>query len=85
VRAAAVVGLPDQEWGQIIVAAVAPHPGHDLTEDEVRAWARTRLRGSRTPDRVVFRAELPHSPLGKLLRRELIADLQSESVPGRTS
>jgi acyl-CoA synthetase (AMP-forming)/AMP-acid ligase II len=75
VRDVAVVGLPDDEWGQCTVAAVSVAAGADLTEEDVRIWARGRLRGSRTPDRVVFRAELPYNPMGKLLRRQLVAEL----------
>jgi acyl-CoA synthetase (AMP-forming)/AMP-acid ligase II len=71
----AVVGLPDDEWGERIVAVVVVREGHAVDTDEVRAHARKHLRGSRTPDEVVFRAELPHTATGKLLRRDVIADL----------
>lgn len=50
-----VVGLPDDEWGQLIYAAVVPRPGANLEPEPLRAWARERLRGSRTPDRIVLR------------------------------
>lgn len=68
----AVFGAPDDEWGQRTVAALVVRPGSDLTAEQVRAWARERLRGSRTPDEVVFRSELPYTPTGKLLRRQLV-------------
>ncbi len=44
---------------------------------EIRAWVKDRLRSSKTPDSVVFRAELPKSDTGKLLRRILLADLET--------
>jgi acyl-CoA synthetase (AMP-forming)/AMP-acid ligase II len=75
VRDAAVVGMPDDEWGERIVAVVVVEPGSTLTPDELRAWARDRLRSSRSPDQVTMVAELPYTPTGKLLRREVKADL----------
>lgn len=69
----AVVGVPDEEWGARIVAAVVVHDGVRLTSEDVRRFARDRLRGSRTPDEVVFLRELPHTLTGKLIRRDLIA------------
>ncbi len=71
---AGVVGVADDEWGQIIVAFVVCKAGlPDPVEEELRAFARRQLRGSRTPDRVIVVAELPYTPTGKLLRRELPA------------
>jgi acyl-CoA synthetase (AMP-forming)/AMP-acid ligase II len=77
VRDCAVVGADDPEWGQIIVAVVVPGEGVVPDPDELREYVRTRLRASRTPDRVVFRGELPTTPTGKVLRRQLVEDLQS--------
>ena len=71
----AVVGLPDERWGQSIAAAVVPRAGHAVDAEELRSWARSRLRGSKTPELIVFRDTLPHTPTGKLLRREVLADL----------
>ncbi|MEU8796485.1 fatty acid--CoA ligase family protein [Spirillospora sp. NPDC048819] len=91
VREAAVVGMPDPDWGQRLVAVVVlaeradpTGPGsEELAEPqeqiaaELRAFVRSRLRGSRTPDEVVFRNELPYTPTGKVLRREIVAGLAS--------
>lgn len=77
VAAVAVVGLPDEEWGQRIAAAVVRRAGADVGADELRDWARATLRSSRTPDVIVFRDELPHTETGKLLRRAVLADLQA--------
>ena len=77
VRDVAVVGVADPQWGQIIVAVVVPADGTDPDPEELRAHVRSTLRGSRTPDRVVFRDELPTTPTGKVLRRDLIDELRS--------
>jgi acyl-CoA synthetase (AMP-forming)/AMP-acid ligase II len=74
VRDCVVVGPEDPEWGQIIVAVVVPADGAAPDPDELRAHVRAHLRGSRTPDRVVFRDELPTNATGKVLRRELVDD-----------
>ncbi|MGA5702456.1 class I adenylate-forming enzyme family protein [Peterkaempfera bronchialis] len=73
VRDAAVVGIPDEEWGQRIGAFIVLKPGASATEDGMRAFVRQRLRSSKTPDAVHFLDELPHTPTGKVLRRELLA------------
>jgi acyl-CoA synthetase (AMP-forming)/AMP-acid ligase II len=75
VHEVAVVGVPDAQWGQAIVAVVVPAVGIEPDADELREHVRKLLRGSRTPDRVVFRDELPTNATGKLLRREIIASL----------
>jgi acyl-CoA synthetase (AMP-forming)/AMP-acid ligase II len=77
----AVVGAEDPEWGQIIVAVVVPAPGAAPDAEDLRAFVRGQLRGSRTPDKVVFRAELPTNATGKVLRRELVSELNSSKEP----
>lgn len=75
VEQAAVVGIPDVEWGERVVAAVVAKPGAEVTEDELRDYVRTRLRSTRTPERIEFRDELPTNETGKLLRRVLRSEL----------
>lgn len=75
VREVCVVGVPDDEWGQRIVAAVVLEDSVTLRPDELRALARSRLRGARTPDEIVVRGPLPHTDTGKLLRRRVLAEL----------
>src|SRR6478609_570630 len=80
VRDCAVVGAEDPEWGQLIVAVVVAHPGTAPDIDDLRAHVRSQLRGSRTPDRVVFRDELPTTATGKVLRRDLVNELNAQST-----
>ncbi|MEQ6900362.1 AMP-binding protein [Nocardioides sp. YIM 152588] len=69
----AVAGVPDEEWGQVIAAFVVLREGHDLTAEDLRGYVREHLRGPKTPDLVSFLPELPTTPTGKVLRRELVA------------
>jgi acyl-CoA synthetase (AMP-forming)/AMP-acid ligase II len=80
VHEVAVVGEQDAQWGQAIVAVIVPTAGVDPDPEELREYVRKVLRGSRTPDRVVFRDELPTNATGKLLRREIVASLSDATV-----
>ena len=71
VREAAVVGLPDPEWGEQVVAVVVPAAGAAADAAVLQRWVRERLRGSRTPSRVEFVHSLPYTETGKLLRRQV--------------
>ncbi len=71
----AVVGVPDDEWGQRIAAVIVPKAGHLIDPLDIRTFVRARLRGSRTPDDVIVRDELPRGATGKLIRRELVEEL----------
>jgi acyl-CoA synthetase (AMP-forming)/AMP-acid ligase II len=69
VVAAAVVGAPDDEWGEVPIAFVVKQ--EDLSEADLQQWVRDRLRSSRVPASVTFVDELPYNETGKLLRRML--------------
>jgi fatty-acyl-CoA synthase len=75
VESAAVVGIPDAQWGERVVAAVVLTPGATVTEDELRQHVLGTLRSARTPERIKFMSELPFNENGKLLRRVLRDDL----------
>ena len=75
VAEACVVGVPDDEWGQRIVAAIVRRPGIPVEAAELQQMVRAELRGSKTPDTIVFRDELPHTETGKLLRRIVLQEL----------
>jgi 2-furoate---CoA ligase len=67
----AVVGLPDEKWGQRVTAFVKP--GGVLTEAELRQHCEQGLANYKRPRQYVFVEEIPKSPVGKLLRRLLVA------------
>jgi malonyl-CoA/methylmalonyl-CoA synthetase len=69
---AAVVGVPDEVWGERVAAAVAPRPGAVAPPlDELRAWASDRLAKYKLPTRLVAVASLPRNALGKVVKNEV--------------
>jgi acyl-CoA synthetase (AMP-forming)/AMP-acid ligase II len=80
VAEACVVGVPDDEWGQRLAAAVVLRPQAAVEAEELRQLVRSQLRGSKTPDTIVFRNSLPHTDTGKLLRRAVLRDLTVETT-----
>ncbi|RAK66295.1 class I adenylate-forming enzyme family protein [Phenylobacterium kunshanense] len=70
----AVVGAPDEQWGERVAAVVVPR-GAAPPEAELADWVRAKLRSTKTPETWVFREELPYNDTGKLLRRVLKAEL----------
>jgi long-chain acyl-CoA synthetase len=67
----AVVGIPDERWGELVKAFVILRPGCSATGDELVAFARERLAGYKLPRAVEFVDDLPRTPSSKVLKREL--------------
>lgn len=71
VARAAVVGMPDDTWGEMVTACVILEPGNELDEVDVIAFARERLAGFETPKRVVALDGFPETVGGKILKYRL--------------
>jgi long-chain acyl-CoA synthetase len=75
-----VVGVPDEEWGEVVVAAVEPHAGiapTDALADEMVEWCRDRIAHYKCPRRVVFVESLPRHDNGKLYKHQLREQLRT--------
>jgi len=81
IREAAVVGVPHDEWGEEIGAAVVPMEGERLSPEEVSAYVKDRIAAYKYPRLVWFLDELPKGPTGKILKRELAAPAKLADQP----
>lgn len=73
VAAVAVIGVPDDRWGEAVKACVIPKPDSGLTEDDIVAYARTKLAGYKVPKSVDFFEAFPLVPSGKISKKDLRA------------
>ncbi|MGY1735670.1 AMP-binding protein [Geodermatophilus sp. SYSU D00684] len=75
VQDCAVVGVPDEKWGERVVAVVQPRAGEALDPAAVRAFVRARIGGVKAPQDVLVWADLPRSKVGKALKGDVRAHL----------
>lgn len=73
VASCAVIGVPDDHWGERVHAVIVLKPGQTATQEEIRAHAKTLIAGYKAPRSVEFIEAMPLSPAGKILKRELRA------------
>ena len=67
----AVVGIPDDEWGEQVSAAVVPTPGGAVPAPELRAWVKEYLAGYKAPARIMVCEALPRNSMGKVLKTQV--------------
>jgi long-chain acyl-CoA synthetase len=67
----AIIGIPSEKWGEEVKAVVVAKPGHAPTEEEIIAFARTRIAAFKAPKSVDFIDALPRNASGKILHRQL--------------
>lgn len=71
VQECAVVGLPDKEWGERVTAFIVPKPGQNIVPEELKLFLKSRLSPFKVPKEYIVLNEMPKSPAGKILKREL--------------
>jgi fatty-acyl-CoA synthase len=69
----AVIGVPDEKWGETVKGLVVLAEGQSATEDELRAWCKERLAGYKCPTSIELRDELARTATGKLQKFKLRA------------
>ena len=81
VQDCAVIGLPDDKWGERVTAVLQLRPGHAVTGDDVRAFVKERLGSVKAPKQVEIWPDLPRSKVGKVLKPEIKSQLRSAGTP----
>ena len=71
VQECSVIGVPDEKWGESVKAVIQLKPGRTVSEQEVVDHCKRRLGGLKVPRSVEFWSELPKSPVGKVLKRDI--------------
>jgi long-chain acyl-CoA synthetase len=83
IREAAVLGVPHDQWGEEIGAAVVLHEGEELSPEEVSGYVKERIAAYKYPRLVWFMDDLPKGPTGKILKREI--ETPSPAGPGASA
>src|SRR4029077_5826135 len=76
VREAAIIGLPDEKWGERPVAGIGLNAGHTLDYETLASHCRTHLAAFKVPKQLILREQLPRNPSGKVLKRVLRDELR---------
>jgi acyl-CoA synthetase (AMP-forming)/AMP-acid ligase II len=67
----AVIGIPDEKWGELVAAVVVVNAGCTPTESELIDYAKAQIASYKCPKKIIFTEELPRNASGKILKREL--------------
>ena len=68
---AAVIGVPDVDWGEVVKAVLVPKPGATLTPEDVNAYCKSRIASFKAPQYIAVVDELPRNAMGKVLKNDL--------------
>lgn len=77
----AVVGIPDEVWGQRVIACAIPRPGHPFEEEAIRAWVKERAAAYKVPRHVLPFEALPRNAMGKVVKPELVRVVEARLAP----
>ena len=77
IRECAVVGFPDETWGELVVAVVVIEPGGELSLEELRDWSKSRLSAYKIPRKLTQIEKLPRNAMGKVTKPAVLAALES--------
>lgn len=67
----AVIGMPDDHWGEVVAAFVVIDPSADVTPEGIKDYCRDKLTSHKIPERIILRRDIPRNPQGKILKRQL--------------
>jgi acyl-CoA synthetase (AMP-forming)/AMP-acid ligase II len=67
----AIIGVPDEKWGEAVRGVIVRRPGADVTEEELIAFVKERIAHYKAPKRIEFLEELPKTGSGKIMKREI--------------
>ena len=73
----AVIGLPDDEWGEAVTAVVRTRPGHDVSRSDILAEVEKRLARHMRPRKIEFVTDFPRTPNGKIQKHEIVTNLST--------
>ncbi len=77
----AVIGLPDETWGERVIGCVVPASNATATSDEIRTFCKSKLAAYKVPKEILFFSELPRNALGKVVKPELSRLVKTQRVP----
>ena len=66
-----VIGIPDEKWGESVLAIIVPKEGKNPSEESIIAWSKEKIAGYKCPKSIAYLDALPRNPSGKILRKDL--------------
>ncbi|MBN3744380.1 long-chain fatty acid--CoA ligase [Burkholderia sp. Se-20373] len=82
VRDCAVIGVPDEKWGERVVAVVQPRDGKQIDAEALKNFVKKRIGSVKTPKQIEIWDDLPRSKVGKISKPDVKVKLKNESTPG---